>query len=328
MSDNIKISVVIPVYNVEALLPRCLDAILGQSEREIEVICIDDRTPDGSGAVIDAYAARDSRVKAVHKTVNEGPMMARHTGYTMARGEYVFFCDSDDYLPEGALEALYARAVASDADIVVGNLCTVTPQGRTALRDRASSVGTTWRSYMRYILHWGTPSLCGSLFRRSLFVGMAYTAGQHMLVSEDRRLLTEILLLRHPSVAPLDRLVYCYWSNQASTTHRPLTADDVRRQFESLYGSYDFIESHTGEFTADNDGQMTRWLSLYIERGVSAGLLRGLHPHNAVLLRYGRMRRDIGTVAATHTALCMYLPGYRPLMHSLRHLVRRAQGKD
>ncbi|MDO4319834.1 MAG: glycosyltransferase family 2 protein [Bacteroidales bacterium] len=328
MSDKIKISVVIPVYNVEALLPRCLDSILGQSVREIEVICVDDRTPDGSGAVLDAYAARDSRVIAVHKEVNEGPMMARETGYSMARGEYIFFCDSDDYLPDGALQSLYDAALQSGADITAGNSVSVNRQGREVLRDRASRLGNTWQSYMTYILNWGTPALWGCLFKRSLFEDTGYTAIPHMPFSEDRRLLTEILLLSHPTVEPLRRVVYCYWANPISTTRKKLTDKAVRQQFGALYGTYDFIEEHTGEFTHDNDGQMTRWLSLYIERGVKASSLCKAEPRNAALLRFAAMRRNIGLKGALHTTLCIRVPGYGIVMNSLRRLIRKAQGKD
>ena len=76
---NVKISVIIPVYNVEKYLSRCLDSVLGQSLREIEVICVDDCTPDGSAAIINSYAQLHSRVKAIHKAQNEGPMNARES---------------------------------------------------------------------------------------------------------------------------------------------------------------------------------------------------------------------------------------------------------
>lgn len=328
MSDRIKISIIIPVYNVEALLPRCLDSILSQSVSEIEVICVDDRTPDGSGAVIDRYAAGDRRVVAVHKEVNEGPMKARETGYRMARGEYLFFCDSDDFLPDGALAALYDAAVSSKADITAGDWDTVNMQGRRVLRDRASKIGHTWRSYMRYILNWGTPSLCGSLFKRSLFEGKEYTSVAHMPFSEDRRLLTEILILCHPTVEPVAKVVYCYWANPVSTTRKKLTDKAVRQQFGALFGSYDFIEDHTGEFTRDNDGQMMRWLSLYIERGVKARTLISAEPRNAALMRFGNMRRTVGLKTAAHTSLCLHVPGYASLMNFLRQMIRKVQGKD
>ncbi|MDE5642328.1 MAG: glycosyltransferase, partial [Muribaculaceae bacterium] len=88
-SADTKVSVVIPVYNVAEYLPRCLDSILGQSLRDVEIICVDDCSPDNSGAILDEYSARDSRVKVLHKSVNQGPMLARHTGYSRAEGEYV-----------------------------------------------------------------------------------------------------------------------------------------------------------------------------------------------------------------------------------------------
>ena len=89
------ISVIIPVYNVEQYLPQCLDSVLGNSYRELEVICVDDGSTDGSGEIIDQYAREDARVRAYHKP-NGGVSSARNLGLEKARGEWVCFIDSDD----------------------------------------------------------------------------------------------------------------------------------------------------------------------------------------------------------------------------------------
>ena len=86
----IKVSVVIPVYNVEKYLPACLDSVLSQSLKEIEVICIDDASPDRCGEILDAYAARDGRVRVFHRE-NGGLMSARRCAIAQAKGDYVLF---------------------------------------------------------------------------------------------------------------------------------------------------------------------------------------------------------------------------------------------
>lgn len=97
MSDDTpKASVIIPVYGTERYVGETLECLLGQTLQDIEVICVDDCSPDGSGAVIDAYAARDPRVVAVHLPENHGQGYARNVGLDIARGEYVYFLDSDD----------------------------------------------------------------------------------------------------------------------------------------------------------------------------------------------------------------------------------------
>ena len=176
MSEKTSISVLVPVYNVERYLGRCLDSILNQTFGDIEVVCVDDCSPDGSAAILSDYASRDSRVRVITKKKNEGLMMARKTGYENARGEYVFFCDSDDYLPENALERLYRAARDSRADITVGDLKMVTSRGLRARRRRYGAIAYSPDAYLKAILNWTTCSLCGSLFKRSLFDGHVYGA--------------------------------------------------------------------------------------------------------------------------------------------------------
>ena len=128
-TSEIKVSVLVPVYNVERLLPRCLDSLLGQTLEEIEIVCVNDASPDSSAEVLARYAASDNRIRIITKTVNEGLMMARKTGYENARGQYLCFCDSDDYMPAEALSDLYRLATATGADIAVGEMGSVNSWG-------------------------------------------------------------------------------------------------------------------------------------------------------------------------------------------------------
>lgn len=111
------VSIIIPVYNVEPYLRQCLDSVLAQTLRDIEIIIVDDGSPDGSPAICDAYAAADPRVRVIHKA-NAGLGYARNSGIEVATGRYIAFLDSDDYLDPRALERLYTLADANDLDIV------------------------------------------------------------------------------------------------------------------------------------------------------------------------------------------------------------------
>ena len=113
-----KVSVIVPVYNVQKYLHRCLDAILGQTLREIEIICVDDGSTDGSLAVLHAYKARDARIMVLHQA-NAGAGAARNAGLDKAAGEYLFFFDPDDSCEKDMLEIMYRRAKKTKADIVV-----------------------------------------------------------------------------------------------------------------------------------------------------------------------------------------------------------------
>ena len=115
-----RVSVIVPVYQVEAYLPRCVDSILAQTFSDFELILVDDGTRDGCPAIMDDYAARDPRVRLVHKE-NGGLSSARHAGLAVARGEYVAFIDSDDWVEPNLLADTVALADETGAQLVVFN---------------------------------------------------------------------------------------------------------------------------------------------------------------------------------------------------------------
>lgn len=118
---KIAVSVIIPVYNVDIYLPACLDSTLGQTLHNIEVICVNDRSPDTSRQILDTHAVRDSRIIILDHERNLGLAAARNTGLKHATGEYVFFLDSDDLLfSPDSLKLLYSIALQDDADEVIG----------------------------------------------------------------------------------------------------------------------------------------------------------------------------------------------------------------
>ena len=106
MPENIKLSVVIPVYNAEKHLRQCLDSVANQTLRELEILCIDDGSSDSSGQILDEYAARDSRFVVIHQA-NAGQSVARNLGLDTARGEFIAFLDADDWLELNAYETVY-----------------------------------------------------------------------------------------------------------------------------------------------------------------------------------------------------------------------------
>lgn len=114
-----KVSVIVPVYNVEKYLRRCLDSIINQTYRNLEIILVDDGSPDNSGAICDEYAEKDSRIRVIHR-INGGLSAARNSGLDVADGEYVAFVDSDDWLVDTFIEKLCEKA-EQDA-LVVSNL--------------------------------------------------------------------------------------------------------------------------------------------------------------------------------------------------------------
>ena len=117
MISSPKVSVVIPVYNVEKFLEQCIESAINQTLEDIEIICIDDGSTDESGAILDAYAEQDSRIRVVHKK-NEGYGIAMNTGLDLARGEYFSILESDDFFMPDTCEVLFTNAKKFNADIV------------------------------------------------------------------------------------------------------------------------------------------------------------------------------------------------------------------
>lgn len=117
-----KISVIIPVYNVEKYLTRCLDSVCSQTLQDIEVICVNDGSPDNSLDILNAYAAKDNRIKVINFKQNQGVAVARNSGMDLATGQYLAFLDSDDWLDLDFYEKLYNKATTTNSELVIGNI--------------------------------------------------------------------------------------------------------------------------------------------------------------------------------------------------------------
>lgn len=116
------ISVIVPVYNVERYLSGCLDSILDQTFTDFEIICVDDGSPDNSIDILNLYADKDSRIKIIRQE-NQGLSVSRNNAIKVARGKYIFFVDSDDYIAPQTLEFMYRSASESESDIICANFC-------------------------------------------------------------------------------------------------------------------------------------------------------------------------------------------------------------
>lgn len=125
------ISVVLPVYGVEQYLAECLDSVLTQPGADIEVIAIDDASPDGCGKILDARAERDPRLRVVHLSANGGPGHARNIGLELAAGEYVWFVDGDDVVADGAVELITQRLGRESPDVLLIDYQNLYPDRRT-----------------------------------------------------------------------------------------------------------------------------------------------------------------------------------------------------
>ena len=123
------ISIVLPIYNVEKYLNRCMNSVVNQTYPNLEIIMVDDGSTDSSGILCEQWKEKDDRIVVVHKK-NEGLGLARNTGIEYARGEYIFFFDSDDYIELNTVESLYCAAKENHSDIVTFGFRTMDSDGK------------------------------------------------------------------------------------------------------------------------------------------------------------------------------------------------------
>lgn len=127
MQGKYHISVIIPVYIVENHIAKCLDSVLSQSDETVEIICVNDGSPDNSRQIISEYISKYKNIKCIDRP-NGGLSAARNSGLLAALGEYIILLDSDDWLEENVLSALYEQAKTNDLDVLIGNTKWIYPQ--------------------------------------------------------------------------------------------------------------------------------------------------------------------------------------------------------
>ena len=118
---NKLISIIIPVYKVEEYLEKCVDSVIKQTYDNLEIILVDDGSPDNCGKICDQYSKKDKRVKVIHKE-NGGLSDARNAGIDISRGEYISFIDSDDYVEIDYIETLYNSIIKSKISIILSHI--------------------------------------------------------------------------------------------------------------------------------------------------------------------------------------------------------------
>lgn len=172
---NDLISVIMPVYKVEAYLSQSIESVLHQDHRNLELILIDDGSPDHSGAICDAYAAKDSRVRVIHQE-NGGAAAAKNAGLRIASGTYLSFVDSDDYLEPNVYGYMLKTLQEQNADAVQFSFREVYTD-RTEQQILTPCVLNEREYLVRFTKDWSCPLLWNKLYKRSLFDGVFFEEG-------------------------------------------------------------------------------------------------------------------------------------------------------
>ncbi len=220
-----KVSVIVPVYNVEKYLCRCIDSLLNQSYQNIELILVNDASTDGSGKIMDRYAREDSRVKAFHQSRNFGVSAARNLGLDNATGDWIAFCDGDDwYLPEFA-EKMLDRAQKEQADYVI---CSYQLTFDSASPIQIDSLAGIRKDLShRNVIACAPISSCCHLFHRSLFETSRVRYPEGIGHSEELPVVP-VLAKFASKYAIVSESLYCYYQRgcgSASNSLKNVEAD-------------------------------------------------------------------------------------------------------
>ncbi|MBQ9861547.1 MAG: glycosyltransferase [Clostridia bacterium] len=211
-----KVSIIVPTYNTEVYLERCVDSLLAQTHTNIEIILVDDGSTDSSPSICDRYAAQDARVRVVHKP-NGGLSSARNAGLDVASGDYIGFVDSDDYVSNEMYALLAQHLDNSGCDIANVMYVRVDEEGKTypskVPHDCDCELSST--DFVRELmLHTGDVSVCTKLFRRELFSDVRFVEGK---LNEDLLFMLEVFS-HVKSVAFVGHVGYYYFVRSGSTS--------------------------------------------------------------------------------------------------------------
>ncbi len=221
------ISVIVPIYNVEEYLSGCLESILSQNFSDFEIICIDDGSTDESGSILEMYASKDSRIRTVHQE-NKGLSSARNVGLDMARGEYIAFCDSDDYYHPDFLKKLYETITQTQADVVTCSLV-ATHEKNTGLFPDLSQFDAKIDISNNPIETFLTgkkirTGVCFKLYRHSSLKELRFI---DRIYFEDVPFTTMLMMFIH-KIAITNYPLYYYYSNPSSIMRTSFTVQKIQ----------------------------------------------------------------------------------------------------
>lgn len=243
------VSIVVPVYNTEKYLNRCISSLVNQSYQNIEILLIDDGSTDKSGEICDAWSVKDSRVYVIHKE-NEGAGITRNLGIEKAKGEYICFFDSDDYISKRAIEKAYECAYKNRAEIIILEHYLV----KKGKRPIPVAIHTNKNTYSgKEVCQTFLPDLIGPDIEKGIFTGLAIESwiiySTELLVragwryESERRVLSEdtysqVMLYQEVQTVSIVRTpVYYYCSRPES-----LSWSVDRYSIQALNGFYDQMD--------------------------------------------------------------------------------------
>lgn len=204
------VSVIVPVYKVEDYLERCLNSLCRQSLKDIEILLIDDASPDQCGKICDQYAAQDTRIQVIHHPKNRGLSAARNTGISQATADYLMFVDSDDWVHVDFCKAAYESAIQYQADLVMFRYQKVTNQQCPIKNDTKNHLSSGYKTRleaMDLLFNTVDSAAWNKLYRKELFNTISYPEGY---LNEDQGT-TYKIVWKANRIYYLNKVLYYYF---------------------------------------------------------------------------------------------------------------------
>lgn len=230
MSIIPKISIIVPVYNVEKYLVKCLESILAQTFSDFEVLLVDDGSTDRSGQVCDDYAKKDIRFRVFHKE-NGGVASARQAGTDLATGDYIIHVDPDDWVESNMLEELYLKAVETGADVVICDYYVEYKNRRIYKKQQPSALDST--TVLKELFQQLHGSCWNKLVKRACYKKYDITFVPGINYCEDVLIWVQLLQHTEVKVCYLNKAFYHYWQeNENSIIHsKSVTFLESRKKY-------------------------------------------------------------------------------------------------
>lgn len=255
VSDGPKLSVIIPVYNTENYLERCLDSVINQLYGNLEIIIVDDGSTDNSEKIIKRYADADSRIKCQNHLANRGLFQARLTGSKIATGDFIAFLDSDDYISQNHYYSMMTKAEETKADIVIGRTVLETENGEKSIlhfHDRAifqnevlnkREIEEKFWSFEGRCYAWHT--IWNKIYSKGLWDKAApfYEKIQNHLIMTEDLAFSSVLVHFAEKMVTTDNSAYFYCErNDASTNNRVPDINKYKKNVNDIVRVFDFVE--------------------------------------------------------------------------------------
>lgn len=244
------VSIIVPVYNTARYLEQCLSSLCNQTLRNIEILCVNDGSTDASEAIIREFCARDPRVRLVNQP-NAGAYAARKNGIRHARGEYIGFVDSDDYVDHDFYERLYAAACREQAELVATTAILPFRDAGELLPPKPSPIAVVTPSLSaeqraRFFL--STASACNKLYKKSLCISLIPLSTAKENRAEDNTITIPALILAD-KVTVITRPRYFYRQHAQSNCQKPLNAHSLM----NIYNMYCHLLRTARKISAASD---------------------------------------------------------------------------